>query len=142
MVTRYRKTREFTSVATIFCSKSDHILGPMCLPHEWYIDVACASPFHRGANNRIMRALTKLALHNCVQALRLHATPQALKYWMTRGFRQAETIRDAWGRCLYSIENVDMSKTGLTRLVNVLSESPLPIPPSTHTSLGFLLAVI
>jgi hypothetical protein len=118
-------TGAIQSVITVFSDAAGK-----CLPHEWYIDIACSQKRTRSVV-ALFEILKVMANANGIQALRLHSIDEALSYWTPmRMFREAETIRDATGRCLYSVRvaEPDPADPGLTRLVLILSESPPPPP--------------
>lgn len=101
-----------------------------CLSHEWYIDVACSATGTR-ALVKLFEILRFMAYANQIQAIRLHSTRGAYSYWTQRRmFRPSETIRDATGRCHYSVpvpENAP-DEPYLTRLVLVITETTPPPP--------------
>jgi hypothetical protein len=119
------QTGEIQSVVTVF---SD--IKGKCLPHEWYVDIACSVKRTRSVV-ALFEILKVMARANGIQALRLHSIDEALSYWTpVRMFREAETIRDTAGRCLYSVRVAESEPAdrGLTRLVLIISESPPPPP--------------
>jgi hypothetical protein len=116
------------AIVTVFSGFKD--TKRKCLPHEWYVDVACSAPETRSVVN-LFKILTFMAHANQIQAIRLHSTESAYSYWTNRRmFREAETIRDATGRCLYSVPVLETEPDDphLTRLVSIISELPLPQP--------------
>lgn len=75
---------------------------PICLDHEWYIDVVCSYYCFRGCGAHTMHQFMQYAEKQGVRALRLYATKGSLPAWRDHwGFREAETYVDRHGNCKY-----------------------------------------
>ena len=64
---------------------------PVCLPHEWYLDVICVSPRAKGAGKQLLTTFYKKAWEAGKTAIRLFSVKDAYNYWSKKqGFVECE----------------------------------------------------